>query len=174
MERVKAEGDVTQNNEIHQDGGGETVIRDPNNQNGWVDFCERIANLPVSETKLVGTMVGGGGLGTIAALGWLLSPWNGLWGQIPTTQPPFALLIGSGFLLGLGIAYVQTDEESECPICGARFAYRTSKVLKTGRTEVDSGTDVIHGKREKECNKCGHSDVEPDDWTPAEFRKLTS
>lgn len=176
MKNVEAGESITQRNEIHQHNNvseGGAVIRDPNDQNGWVNCCESLSQLPYFESVVVPSFLGSGGLGFVGSTLWIMmqAPWNGLIGGVPSIQTPFLLIIASAALMGIPLAYLQTDKESQCPKCGERFALRTMEVRKTEETETDTGT-VIHGERDIKCHNCGYSESVPVDWAPQEFDSL--
>lgn len=174
MENVEAEGDVQVNQEFNQSvSNGGTVIRDPNNQNAWIEFCEMVSNLPISEDKLVFSAIGTGGVGTMVGFVWLFYVSDVASMNYSAINTPLILTAVFAALLVFGIAYVKTDEGSQCPKCGERFALRTPDggVRKTGRTEVENGSDIIHGKRERECRVCGYSYTETAEWPAEKFRR---
>lgn len=176
MDNLAAGGNIKQSNEIHQHyhlSEGGTVISDPNSQNFWIDVCEWVASLPISETKILGTLVGTGSIGIMAMLG-LTTPWNGL--AVDPSQ--YQLLFGIGFVsvifLGFAVGYVETDTQACCPSCNERFALRPVEVRKTDRTMRENGQDIIHGERDMECRNCGFEETQTDTWSPEEFAKLQS
>lgn len=174
MENVEAGRDIEQKNEIHQhhrENSNVTVIPDPNAQNFWIDVCETVANLPISETKILGTLVGSGSLGILAMLA-ISSPWNGM-----SVNPfHFDLLFGLGFVsslfIGFVVGYVNTDTDSRCPECDKRFAVRPIEVRKTDTTERENGPNIIHGEVDRECRNCDFEETLPETWTPDEFVNL--
>lgn len=174
MDNLAAGGDIEQTNEIHQhyhERSGGTVISDPSAQNFWIDVCERVANLPISETKILATLFGSGTVGMLALMG-LVSPWNGLTIDPSQYSLVFSIGLGSAVFLGFAVGYAQTDDQSQCPECGQRFALRATEVRKTGRTECANGPDTIHGKRDMRCRNCGFEVTRTDTWSPNEFAKL--
>lgn len=176
MENLEAGGDIKQKSEINQkvsetDEG--TVIPDPTSRNLWIDICETIANLPISEAKILRASYGFGSLGLLAVLV-LTSPWNGLSVDFIQLDLLIGLTFVSSLLLGFAHSFVTTDNGSQCPECGERFAVRTKLVRKTDRTVRENRPDIIHGKRERACRNCEFQETRPDTWTPDEFDNLQS
>ncbi|WP_152421849.1 hypothetical protein [Halorubrum saccharovorum] len=174
MDNLAAGGNIEQSNEIHQhyhQSEGGTVISDPNSQNFWIDVCEWVANLPISEFKLLSPLLGTGSIGFLAFI-WMINPMYGP--SVDTSQSQ--LLIGIGFvsaiLLAFPIAYLQTDTQARCPRCDERFAFRPMEIRKTGRTMRENAQDIIHGERDMDCRNCGFEETQTDTWSPEEFAKL--
>lgn len=176
MEGLEAGGNIEQSNEIHQhyhESNGGTSIPDPNAQNSWIELCEWVANLPISEAKILSTLVGSGGLGILAIL-MIVTPWDGLAVDPSQYRLLFSIGIPSALLLGFAVAYVETDTQAQCPECDQRFALRTENVIKTDRTPRENGPDVIHGEREVECRNCEYTETRNETWSPQEFSNLQS
>ena len=176
MDSLAAGGNIEQSNEIHQHyhrGKDGTVISDPNSQNFWIDVCEWVASLPISEFKLLSSFLGTGGIGLLGFI-WMINPMYG-----PSVDPSQSqLLFGAGFvstiLLAFPIAYMQTDTQARCPSCDERFALRPVEIRKTDRTMRENGQDIIHGERDMECRNCGFEETQTDTWSAEEFAKLQS
>ena len=171
MDNIQADGDIVQtieNTQDYRDNSGGTPIKDPNAQNFWINVCELIAELPISDTKIVMGLTGSGGLGILAMIV-VASPLSGYAVSLSQWGLPMLIGIPSAIFLGLAAFYVQTDEESKCPECEERFALRTEDVRKTGRTPRENGVDIIHGERDVKCRNCEFEEIRNESWSPEEL-----
>lgn len=158
---IHVEGSVELKHEVNQtadESTKEVPIQDPANLNGRVALYQGLLRyLPIPQQH-VNLAFGGSGL--LGGLGIVLYVLCSLPSSNQYSLPlslPTEIAVVATLLAILGFGYFSSRQESFCDECGTPFALETTDTVKYPELSDD---EVVRGRRKRECQHCGYSEVE--------------
>lgn len=167
IENVDVDGDLNVENKTIQNAnaGDDIEIPDAKGENQLIDFFERLSNLPLPVEKLTATIGGIGAAGFSTTVLWFVVIQDSTGISTSEFQMIGGVLLVCVVLMVFGFGYWSAKWGSECPQCGESWAVRTNKVHLKGRTATEEGADAVHVARNRECQNCGYSETDPENWS---------